>query len=283
MFFQPKTLEFWATKELSLVRRKFELQAGLEGAEAAAGEAMLDEDPATNPAVSFEAVERTRGELRGVDAAIRACRLRRREVIHREREENASKLRKQAAEKSRELESLESKVGRLLEQIRELEGCAYQPAATPATSLLRADADRLERAAWDIEQVPVLRSGDIDLDSVVADDEVLLAVAMHPSDAPSIEEVLNWLAACEQSAKQYRAATFGTHQRRVRLVWNADGIDHQQSTIFCAALAKRIASEGDQDFIDVGSGTFRSALPTVATRGPMPVAEAQPRSGWYRG
>ena len=189
-----KDLNFWSKKELSLLNRKLELQRSLAGLEAEAAALMLDgeaedETATSTPRGSLDMVARVQAEIRAHEGAIRGCRVRRLDAIKAARATEAAGLREQVHERSKELKSIESKTGKLLAQLADLDGCAYRPEATPKSALLRAEIEQLERAALDIEQSDIPDAGMVDVDDVIENEQILLAVGNHPSNAPQIEEV----------------------------------------------------------------------------------------------
>ena len=278
-----KGVDTWAQKELALTKRKIELQGSLETVEVEAGVALLDaeESGSSGASASFDKLDRTRGEVRMLAAAITACRARRLETIKTNRASEVAALRKQAADKSAELRSLESKISKALAQLAELDGCDYVPSGTPRTGALRAQIPHLARVAEDLDQANVPVSGVVDVDGVTTADEVLLTVAAYPAGGPTVEQVLAWLNACEDAARKYRASSFADHPRRVHFVWDVDGIDVRQSVIFCAALAKK---QDDGKSIYPETGTFRSGVaPSAVLRDARSPIEAPARGGFYRG
>ena len=184
-----KDISFWAQKELVLIKRKSELQRSLAGLEAEAAALMLDNEGeeeivASNPRGSLDMVSRVEAEIRALDGAIRGSRARRLDAIRAARAAEVVARRKGAADKAREISSLEAKTSKLLEQLAELQGCDYVPAGTARTSTLRAEIGELNRAASDLEQGDVPATGAVDLgDGVPSADEVALAVAVFPAAA----------------------------------------------------------------------------------------------------
>jgi len=239
-----------------------------------------DATAVSTPRGSLDMVERVQAEIRAHDGAIRGCRVRRLETIGSARVAEAATLRDQAADKSRELKSIENKSGKLLAQITDLQGCEYVPGATPKSSILRAEIEQLERAALDIDQSDIPDAGVVDVDDTIDNEQILLSVQTHPSRCPSIEAVSTWLGACEAEAQKSRHSGFGDHPRRVHLVWNADGIDVRQSTVSCGALAKR---QPDGVSIYPQTGEFRAGVaPISQARDAQPAIEVPAHSGWYR-
>ena len=279
-----KDTKFWALKELGLLKRKIELQRSLAGLEAEAAALMLDgagedETATTTPRGSLDMVARVAAEIRAHDGAIRGCWVHRLEAIGAARATEAAGLREQVHERSKELKSIESKSARLVAQLTEVEGCAYAPTATPKSALLRAEIEQLERAALDIEQSDIPDAGMVDVDDVIENEQILLAVGNSPSKSPSIEETSAWLVACEDAAQKSCHSGFGDHLRRVHLVWNADGIDLKQSVVICTALAKR---QPDGVSIYPQTGEFRAGVaPISMVRDAQPVTETRSRDGFY--
>ncbi|MGO9008597.1 MAG: hypothetical protein ACLQPN_00725 [Bryobacteraceae bacterium] len=283
--FQVKNVGYWSKQELQLTKRKMATQVALSAIEDEAGMVVLDaeESGSGDVAAAFDRIGRAHAEIRAIGSAITACRARRLEAIRADRAAKVAALRKQASEKSSALLSLEAKTGKLLAQLAEMEGCPYQAGGTAKSSLLRAEIADLERKANDSERDDVPVSGEISLEGITETEDVLLAVANHPSQCPSLEKVADWIAACEESASKYRNSSFGDHPLQVSLAWDGDGIDLKRSRIFCKALANKVGHEDSVDYFDIASGTFRANAPTMATRQAQAPVAAPARSGFYRG
>jgi len=280
--FQGKTIDYWATKELGLVRRKFEMAAAVATLEDEAGAAMLDAEDAggNDVATSFDRLQRANAERRAIDSAIAACRARRLDAVRVSRQAEISRLRKTAAEKSAELRSLESKTRKLFDQLTALEGCEHVPGGATRSGTLRLEVGQLERSALDLEEADIPVSGEVVVEGANVTEEFLLAVANYPALGPSIEQASDWLAACEEAARKSRHMPFGDNPVRVRLVWNAEGINDQNSWVFCGALAER---QPDGVSIYPATGTFRAGVPTTPSGQVAQSYESVSRDGWYRG
>jgi hypothetical protein len=256
--FQPKTLDYWAKKEVALLHRKSEIKNVIAVAESTAAVAMLDDDEPAGASATIATFDRARAEIRALEGAVAGCRTRRLDAIRAQRADEAAKYRREAADKMKEARSIDTRVQKLLTQVIELEGCAFQASSTPNSSRLRAEAEALEREAQDMDARGVPDWGMIDIEAATTADEVVTAALLYPADGPSAEQVQKWLADCEASAVKRCASGFGHHSRRVRVEWDSNGIK-PASYIFVRALAKRLVREFDDPanpLYDIPSATF---------------------------
>jgi hypothetical protein len=267
--------------ERTLFDFKISKRGELLTAEAAAGESYLSGNGA-----GVGAVLSLKEEIAAIDRALDLLRSRRPAAIREDFLIKARDLRRQSAAKSAELQLLEDGASKLHNQLRDLEGCPFAAAGTPKSSLLRSQIAELDRAAQDLEQLEVPTSGTIDIDGVTNFAVVLEALSSYPAIGPKVEEVVNWLMACELAAQKSRNSRFGSHPRRVMLIWDSDGI-RPESSIFCEALvAQRKGNFSDSSYVlDVASATFRAGAVTT-TLGDVPGGIEEKhvrRPSFYRG
>lgn len=238
--------------ELELFDKKKTAGDRLAEAETAAAHAYLAGDGSQ----TVSQVLRLQEEIKAIDRAIGLLRARRPEILRNSSRAEAREMRKQAASKRAELRNIEERCGALLTKLLELQECNFGPTGTPRSSSLRLEIETLERDAAALDQQHVPTSGVVDL-TVTTNDEVLKAVMAYRAMPPTIEQLLAWFEACEATAISNRGgARFGNRERRVRLSWNADGID-VSSYIFCNGLATKRKTQEGEEFYDVTSGTFR--------------------------
>ncbi len=276
---QPTELEILGLKEIELATLKLKKVDELRRAELAAGEHYL-ESPLTDVGSDTHQVIRLQAEIAAIDRAILLLRTRRPEIIYRGFVVRANELQREAREKRSEGTALELKASALLGQLAEIEGSAYAPTGTPRSSFLRASAEALERSAAELTSQEMPSTGTVDLEAVAENEQVLRAVLKCPALGPTIEQIREWLDACDDSAQKSRAASFEGHPRRVFLSWTAEGIDLKQSYVFCGALAAK--HKDDSGTIDVGSGTFRAGVLSVISAWPGAPAPVESSRGWYR-
>ncbi len=222
-------------------------RTALATAERAAGEAYLDQAGATD---AIEGVIRIKTELDAIGRAAEVLHTRRLTAIEQRFRVEAGELRRQAAEKRRELEELEAKASKHLEALAQLEGAMFGTAEATNSMRLKSTITDLESRARELEYRQVPNHGTVDLRDATSTDDLVAAVLQSEAAIPRIEEIRQW-AADAQSERD-----FGSHPRRFYLVWRNGAIDPEVSYIFCAALARPLggASEG----IDVRSATFRA-------------------------
>ena len=273
-------LDRLARKELDLVARKRTKIVHMTDAETAIGNQFLDSDD--EPDVSE--IGRIAAEIAGIDRAIHVCSARRSDAILLEFHAEAQALTKEVSEKRRELEPHEAKSAELLRQLATLEEAPYVPSTETKSSRMRAEIDQMERTARELESKPVPEAGGIDLDQVITGESVALAAASSRTQAPGVEEVFDWLARCEQSAREIRPSGFENHPRRVYLVWTAGQIDTHESYVYVQALAKVLLASDGSEYFDIVSGTFRAGEVTIVRGQPgFYPQEAPMRGDWYVG
>jgi hypothetical protein len=273
-------LDRLARKELDLVARKRTKIVHMNDAETAIGNQFLDSDD--EPDVSE--IGRIAAEIAGIDRAIHVCSARRSDAILLEFHAEAQALTKEVSEKRRELEPHEAKSAELLRQLATLEEAPYVPSTKTKSSRMRAEIDQMERTARELESKPVPEAGGIDLDQVITGESVALAAASSRTQAPGVEEVFDWLARCEQSAREICPSGFENHPRRVYVMWTAGQIDTHESYVYVQALAKVLLASDGTEYFDIVSGTFRAGEVTqVRAQSGFYPQEAPMRGDWYVG
>lgn len=275
-------LDRLARKELDLVARKRTKIVHMTDAETALGVLFLESDD--EPDVSE--IGRIAAEIAGLDRAIHVCSARRSDAILLEFHAEAQALTKEVSEKRRELEPHEAKSAELLRQLAVLEGVPYVPSTEASTksSRMRVEIDQMERTARGLESKRVPEAGGIDLDQVITGESVALAAALSRTQAPGVEQVFDWLARCEQSAREICPSGFENHPRRVYVMWTAGQIDTHQSYVFVQALAKVLLASDGSEYFDIVSGTFRAGEVTQVRAQPgFYPQEAPMRGDWYVG
>jgi hypothetical protein len=283
-------LEKIAAKEIELCQRKQEKALALAEAEDAAGREFMETGKS-----KIGRVLKLRAERDAIDSALKACRAARVDAIKSKIAAEAADLRRQIADKQRELADLEAKTRKHLTALSELEldggalytsavlslqhsgGDALTPLLLPKSQKLRAEIEGLERKANDLTRWTLPDSGSVNIEGTSIN-ELLMAVLTHSSQVPSAEDVIKWHRLCEAESNK----PFGDFTRRYQLQWKDGGqIDHAQSSVFVRDLAKKIeprytginpehAIPADQEFkppsassFDVQSGTFK-AVPNRA-------------------
>lgn len=274
---QLSEIEKLGQQEFDLTKKKQAKVAELARAESTAGEAYLNGsgDAAVGDVLRLQA------EVGALDRAVALLRERRPAILRLGFFAEAQALRRQADDAAGRLRALTDRTTALLSNLAQLEGCSFTPAGTPKSSTLELEIADLRQRAAALDEKKVPAAGEVDLSAVTSADEVVQAVITHASLTPTIERILAWLDGCEVTAAKYRGARFESHPRRVRIVWDADGI-RSDSYIFCGALAaKRKGNFGDaNEVLDVSSGTFRPGA-EPRRMGDVPHGnEPRPREGY---
>ena len=266
--FEKKGIDYWASRELTLTRRRLALQNSLTDVELAAGTALLDaESDEVSIGASLDLLERAHAEIRALDVAIRAARSRRLESIRSKRAAEAKALRRDAASKREEAQSISKKTAELLAEISGLQGVNYPLSLlsqNPATGIwdcprgpqLENEAGNLESRAADLERAEVRRDGMLDLENVADLDQVVRAVLEFEADGPTAADVLAWLEAVLRRAPQ-----IADHQIDCcRLVWKDRMIDTDQSCLQVNSLMRMRTSQiTGEEIPDGRTAEFRAA------------------------
>ena len=277
MFFE-KGIDHRATKELTLVKKKVELAAFTLGRRSRSC-CIVFGCGRTGSAVAVDQITRVNAEIRILEAAINGCRVWRMDAIKSTRVDQFKELQKQASDKSRELESLTSKTAKLLTQIAELEGCDYAPGGHAG---IIAAACRNRRTPAQSTGPGGVRDSGHRFGGSRKHNRVRRNRAGNcpsPISRPIGRASASWLDASLgiRCARHYRG--FGEHPCRVRLVWDAEGINVRESYVFCPELTQR--HPGGESFV-IASGTFKAIPQSTVGRDHQAPVEVPARGGWYR-
>lgn len=267
---KKENLETLTQREIEILEQKNRAAQALASAEQAAAAALVDGDGSKE----IEAVARLRAEIAAAENAITLLRARRAEVIGAANRAEAAKLRQRAGAKQQELDGLRAKTAKLLAEISKLEGVEYDvhilelQAATPLgigagcaqtrSDSLRGEILALESRATELESAAVPEFGNISLDGVTDNAEVVRAILQHPSAGPSSQAVAGWLTACANHPT-VPSRTFGNMPRNIRITWRDGQIDGDNSSVFVPALTpRRLTGNGRDLGADVAAGTFQA-------------------------
>lgn len=267
-------LERLGEREVQLISQQRDAAAQAIAAELTAGTAVLDATPEAPADAAVEQLHRARSAGAAVEAALRACRVRRTGVLRDLRATKAASLHKQAAELRNQREKVVAKIQKLEAAAGELQGvpCTVRPVDNfggrwPLTAQLEGQANSAEEQAsrYDAE---LPRDGSVDAEGVDVRD-LLLAVLKVESDAPSSTDIIRWSGLIEREGvrsadlnrglgfeKKSGPLDFGQHPRRFHLRWSEGRIDLAESYIQCAPLAITLGSSTLQ-----GSDVFRAPQP----------------------
>jgi hypothetical protein len=242
-----------------------EKRAALAAIEASAGARALD-----GAAVSELAAELARGraELDVLLATCQAAEDRRVEALRQVFKAEAAEFRRQAKEEREVLEAIEKRTSELLAKILQLQDAAVtverarevlaDSILAPKTGRLKDEIRDLENRAEQAEGRKVTADGIWDVSPVSGLVDIIAGLLGTENSAPSLKEVVEWVAAVERVARQ--RGLIGTDDAcRVRLVWQDGRIDCEQSYQYFPSIAKAASiRQGHPDHFDVGQGTCRA-------------------------
>lgn len=251
-------------RELELLRERQAKADALKKVEAQAGAEYLDGQSGG----AVDKVLKLQLELAAIGRAEDLCHARRLAAITRKWSAEVSELREQIAGKQKEIDALRAKTAVHLAALSDLEGVPYTgeilrsqpnnlnwkhvPRSVALELEARALGDRLEV----LERRKIANAGVVDIgpDEVTGIEALLVAVARHEGETPSVEAVLEWAGAVEQGR------TFGELARRYRLVWKEGNIDVSESYTLVPDLMGSMLPgiHGVSERPDVNSATFRA-------------------------
>jgi hypothetical protein len=269
-FEKNRTIDDLAVAEAELERKRSGALAALSQAEEEAGRAFLD----GQGEASVDNVLRRRVEVEAIDRAIGAIRRQRPTVLKERAQEEARTARVAAEAKRGELDSIERKKAKLLQQLSEIEGAPGVfvsiaegfPVPEIRSQTLTREIGNLQQRAADLNSRNAPDAGCFDSEdvAVLADDSVIMAVLKIPAIGPSATDVRAWLAAVEGQvpAGRVERGVCETIPRRVRVEWRGGRIDGERSYIFYPELSSPLMSiDGARTELglNVRTGTFRAA------------------------
>ena len=266
-------ITYYADREVELLKRLRAADQRVAEAERAAGTAYLDDPDASSGAV--DAVVRAKTERSAIIAALDVNRQRRLEAVAAKRTADARALRQQAADIATEIKTVEAQVAERVSEINALLATQiyFTPGVgqpLPRTQTLAAQVDHLTHRAEALE-VPTPRHGHVDLADVTSVDALIAAMLRHPSEVPTVAEVIDWHGRIDHDdASAARAIhevvrtpiDFGDRPRRYRLAWKDSKVDYANSFCEDQSLGRKTESSlTGAVLIEAGSFTFRATPP----------------------
>jgi hypothetical protein len=268
--FGTNGLEKIISREIDLTTQKRAAVAALAVAREAAGRALVEGEAGQELASVTRLVE----EISAASRAISLIRARRAHAITVENVTAANRLRSQAADAQREMNTLNTKVGKLLADLGKIEGVEFDQAGIfvaangPSRSdTLSAQIRDLNAKADTLESGAVPKNGCFDGDAITDEATVIAGVLRHHSEGPLAEAVADWLSACADNVR-VPGRSFGNLPRRVRMEWTGSVIDTAVSYVFVPGLTRKAVGRtmtngsvnpGESEFFDLPTGEFRAA------------------------
>jgi alpha-D-ribose 1-methylphosphonate 5-triphosphate synthase subunit PhnG len=202
-----------AIQELKLLDELGEARAQADAAEGASGAAYLNGDGS----LLAESV-RLRSLVAMIGHALAALRRQRRETIQQQIDAECQSLRERARGLRAEAEQIAGQAAPLLEQLGHLQEAEYRPLAVSRSDRLLGTVSELEARASELQRRGVPTAGNVQLDGSYSDEQIAIQALEHPSDGPTAQQLLDWIAA------QPRHAEFARHRLSVRLTWQGPEI-----------------------------------------------------------